>query len=167
MPRRPQTKTELLRQIAREWDLLLATAEALTDAQMSTPDSGGWTPKDNLAHLAEWLNILLGCHLNRRPLHRVLRVPEAATGDRQIETLNTLLFARNHGRSRREVMARLKRSYAQVLARLGQMRFRELLQPRHADDPKKRPLLLWVLGDTTEHFREHRLTIKRGLRKPA
>jgi hypothetical protein len=30
---------------------------------------------------------------------------------------------------------------------------------------EKRPILLWVLGDTTEHFLEHRETIEKGLKK--
>ena len=31
------------------------------------------------------------------------------------------------------------------------MPFDKLLQPRYADDPEQRPLLLWVAGDTYEH----------------
>jgi hypothetical protein len=43
------------------------------------------------------------------------------------------------------------------------MTFEDLLQPRHADDPTKRPLLMWVLGDTSEHFAEHRQVIEKML----
>jgi len=39
-----------------------------------------------------------------------------------------------------------------------------LLKPRHADDPEKRPLLLWVLSDSTEHFAEHRETMEKMLK---
>ena len=38
------------------------------------------------------------------------------------------------------------------------------LQPRFADDPQRSPLVLWVLGNTSEHFAEHRETIERQLR---
>ena len=41
--------------------------------------------------------------------------------------------------------------------------FEDLLKPRHADDPQKRPVLLSVLGNTTEHFAEHRATIEKML----
>jgi hypothetical protein len=44
------------------------------------------------------------------------------------------------------------------------MSFEDLLTPRHAEDPEKRPILLWILGDTTEHFLEHRETIERGIK---
>lgn len=167
MPNQPQNKRELLQRIEREWELLLHTAEALTDEQMSKPDAGGWSPKDNLAHLAEWLNILLGYHMQKRPAHQVLRVSKAAAPEWQTESINIFLFERNQNKSRTVVMGQLKRTYAKVHAHLKATPFSALLKPRHADDPKKRPLLLWVLGDTTYHFREHRLTIKRGLKKRA
>lgn len=163
MARRPQNKTELMQAIQREWDLLLKVADSLSDEQMTTPDAGGWTPKDNLAHLAEWMNVLMGYHLDRRPAHKVLRVPEAVTQAWDINLINPALFERNKDRSRRQVMRSLKTTYQKLFAKLKATPFKDLLKPRHADDPRKRPVLLWVLGDTTEHFKEHRRTIQRGL----
>src|SRR3990172_8808657 len=81
MPRRPQNKTELMKAIEHEWKLLMKVVEALTDEQMTTPDAGGWSPKDNLAHLAEWMNILMGYHLDKRPAHKVMGVSEEVTRD--------------------------------------------------------------------------------------
>lgn len=163
MSRRPQTKKELMDTIEREWGRLLKVAEALTDEQMAAPDAGGWSPKDNLAHLTEWMNILMGYHLDRRPAHRVMRVPEAVTRGWDMEVINPVLFARNKDRTRRAVMSRLKTTYAKVHARLQATPFRALMKPRHAADPKRRPVLLWVLGDTADHFREHRLTIQKAV----
>ncbi len=54
----PGDKAELMSAMKREWKLLIDVAEKLSDEQMTKPDSGGWSPKDNLAHLAEWMNIL-------------------------------------------------------------------------------------------------------------
>ena len=50
----PGSKTELMSAIEHEWNALIALADSLTDEQMKTPDSGGWSPKDNLAHITEW-----------------------------------------------------------------------------------------------------------------
>lgn len=163
MARRPQNKNELMKAITHEWDLLLKVAESLTDEQMTTPDSGGWSPKDNLAHLTEWMKILMGYHLDRRPAHKVLRVSEEVTKDWSMEIINPVLFARNKDRSRAEVMRDLKRTYNKLFAKLKDTSFADLMKPRHADDPKKRPVLLWVLGNTTDHFKEHRQTIQWGL----
>ena len=161
----PGNKQELMQAIAHEWKLLLDLAESLTDEQMSAPDEGGWSPKDNLAHLAEWMNILMGYHMDKRPAHEVIGVSQDIVKGWDMEVINPVLFERNQNRPRGEVMEMLKQAYGQVEAKLQAMPFEDLLKPRHADDPEKRPVLLWVLGDTTEHFQEHRETIEKGIKK--
>ena len=161
----PGTKKELMSAIEREWKLLLAVAENLTDEQMNKPDAGGWSPKDNLAHLIEWMNVLMGYHIDKRPSHEVLGVSEEVTKDWDMEVINPVLFERNKNRQRGEVLDGLKQAYASLIAKLDSISFEELLKPRHANDPEKRPLLIWVIGDTTEHFLEHRETIERGIKE--
>ncbi len=161
---KPKDKAELMSAIEREWNLLIALADSLTNEQMTTPDSGGWSPKDNLAHLTEWMNVLMGYHLDKRPAHEVMDVSEDVTKDWDMEVINPVLFNRNKDRSRADVMAAMKTVYNQLIAKLEAMSFEDLLQPRRADDPEKRPVLLWVLGDTTEHFQEHRETIEKGIK---
>jgi hypothetical protein len=157
-------KTALLKAIQREWDVLLYTADQLTPRQMTTPDAGGWSPRDNLAHLSEWMKILLGYHLDRRPSHEVMGVDPAATENWDFNVMNALLFERNRHRTTEDVLNELKARYAEVIARLEGMPFEDLLAPRFEDDPEKRPVLNWVLGNTTEHFVEHRQTIEKAIR---
>ena len=159
----PKDKPELMSAIEREWKLLMNVAEKLTDEQMTTPDEGGWSPKDNLAHLSEWMKALMGVHLDRRPSHEVLGVSEDVTEGWDMEIINPVLFERNRNRSRQDVLDELKQVYGLLTAKLESMTFEDLMKPRHADDPEKRPLLLWVLGDTTEHFSEHRETIEKAI----
>ena len=161
----PGNKKELMSAIEREWNLLIQLAEKLTDEQMTKPDEGGWSPKDNLAHLTEWMNALMGYHLDRRPRHEAMNLTEEVTRDWDFDIINPALFERNQNRSRKEVMDELKGTYKKLYDKLNAMSFEDLLKPRHDDDPEKRPVLLWVLGDTTEHFLEHRETIERGLKE--
>jgi len=161
----PGNKKELMSAIEREWKLLLAVVENLTDEQMTKPDAGGWSPKDNLAHLIEWMNVLMGYHIDKRPSHEVLGVPEEVTKDWDLEIINPVLFERNKNRQRGEVLDGLKQAYTSLIAKLDSISFEDLLKPRHANDPEKRPLLIWVIGDTTEHFLEHRETIERGIKE--
>jgi hypothetical protein len=163
MPRKPQNKEELIKAIEHEWALLINVVESLTDEQIILPDAGSWSPKDNLAHLAEWMNILMGYHMDKRKAHQVIGVPETVTQVWDVEVINPILFERNKDRSHSEVMHYLKSTYQALLTKLQTTSFEELMKPRYADDPKKRPLLLWVLGDTTEHFEEHRKTIQKGI----
>lgn len=160
----PGSKEELLSVMEHEWNLLVNLAISLTDEQMTQPDSGGWSPKDNLAHLAEWMNILMGYHMDRKPAHEVIGTSEEVVKGWDMEIINPVLFNRNKDRSRSEVMTLLKTTYEILKARLEATPFDDLLKPRHANDPEKRPLLLWVLGDTTEHFQEHRETMERGIK---
>ena len=159
----PESKAELMSAIRHEWNLLMDVAGKLDEQKMTTLDEGGWSPKDNLAHLAEWMNSLMGYHMDRRPSHEVMNVPEEVTKDWDMEVINPVLFERNKNRSIEDVMDHLKQVYEKLLAKLDAMSFEDLLKPRHADDPEKRPLLLWILGDTTEHFAEHRETIEKML----
>ncbi|HZM23444.1 MAG TPA: ClbS/DfsB family four-helix bundle protein [Anaerolineales bacterium] len=160
----PGSKTELMSAIKREWNLLMDTVAKLQEKnKLTTPDEGGWSPKDNLAHLAEWMNALMGYHLDRRPPHEVFGVPEEVTRDWDMEVINPVLFERNKNRSSEDVLDELKHVYEELVAKLNALSFEDLLKPRHANDPEKRPVLIWVLGDTTEHFAEHRETIEKML----
>ena len=160
----PGNKSELMSAIGREWDLLMDVVAKLEQAdKLTIPDEGGWNPKDNLAHIAEWMNILMGYHLDRRPSHEVIGVSADVTKDWDMDVINPVLFERNKDRSVQDVLDGLKQTYGELVKKLESMSFDDLLKPRRDDDPEKRPVLLWVLGDTSEHFAEHRETIEKML----
>lgn len=160
----PGDKAELMAAIKREWKSLMDVVAKLEKKQrMTAPDAGGWSPKDNLAHLAEWMNTLMGHHMDKRPAHEVMMISEEVTKGWDMEVINPVLFARNKDRSLADVMDDLEMTYERLIAKLDAMSFDDLLKPYDASDPEKRPLLLWVLGDTTEHFAEHRETMEKML----
>lgn len=160
----PGSKAELMSEIRREWKLLMDVVAKLEAAnKIDVPDEGGWSAKDNLAHLAEWMNSLMGYHIEKRPPEEVMNLTKEQTEGWDMEIINPVLFERNKNRPFEEVMEHLKQTYERLLAKLDATPFEDLLKPRHANDPEKRPLLLWVLGDTTEHFAEHRETIAKML----
>jgi len=158
----PGTKQELMSAIKREWKLLMDAVERLTQAgKMTAPDAGGWSPKDNLAHLTEWMNSLMGHHMDKRPAAEAMHLPEHAVTGWDMEVINPILFERNKDRATDDILDELKRTYETLMTKLEAMSFDELMAPRHADDPEKRPLLMWVIGDTSDHFAEHRATIEK------
>lgn len=159
----PKSKAEVMAQIDREWSRLMDVVEQLSPEQMITPDEGGWSPKDNLAHLAVWMDILLGYYLDRRPAHEVAGVTPDVTKDWDFDVMNQVFFERHRDQPVEEVLYELNKTYERVRARLDAMSYEDLMKPRLADDPKQRPLLLWVLGNTSEHFEEHREVIERRL----
>ena len=160
----PGSKAELMSEIKREWKLLMDVVAKLEAAnKINVHDEGGWSAKDNLAHLAEWMNSLMGYHMEKRPPEEVMGLTREQAEGWDMEIINPVLFERNKNRSIEEVMEHLEQTYERLLAKLDATSFEDLLKPRHANDPEKRPLLLWVLGDTTEHFAEHRETIAKML----
>jgi hypothetical protein len=161
----PKSTPELVKDIEQEWSALMHVVDQLTPEQMTTRDAGGWSPKDNLAHLTEWMKILLGYHMDKRSLDEVVGLPPEATRDWDMDIMNRLLLARNLRRPPEEVMDEHKRVYAEVVGRLRATPFDKLMEPRFADDPEKQPLLNWVLGNTSAHFSEHRLNIEKILNK--
>jgi hypothetical protein len=159
----PGSKAELMSAIRREWKLLMDVVARLDEQRMTMPDEGGWSPKDNLAHLSEWMNSLMGHHIDRRPPEEVMGLTSEQAAGWDMEIINPVLYERNKDRPIQDVLDELNQTYERLLAKLEGMSFEDLLKPRHEDDPTKRPLLMWVLGDTSEHFAEHRETIEKML----
>ncbi len=159
----PHSMADLLARIETEWSALLAAVEALSSEKMTTPDSGGWSPKDNLAHLAAWEQWLLRYHLGGEAAHQVLQLDEATFDSLDETSINALLYERNRDRSAESILGELHATHQQVLATLAVMSFDDLLAVRYADDPEQRPVLDWVIGNTNEHFHEHRQTIERAI----
>ena len=115
----PESKNELMSAIRREWASLMEVVAGLTEKQMVAPDTGGWSPKDNLAHLSEWMKTLMGYHMDRRPAHEVMDLPEDITRGWDMEIINPVLFERNKNRSTEDVMSWLNQTYEKLLAKLA------------------------------------------------
>src|ERR1044072_9725733 len=115
----PGSKAELMSAIKREWNALMEVVAKLEAAnKMTTLDEGGWTPKDNLAHLSEWMNSMMGYHMDKRPPHEVMGIPEEAARGWDMEVINPILFERNKERSLEDVKAELQQTYEKMLAKL-------------------------------------------------
>ena len=159
----PQSMSELLSEIDREWQELQKAIKKITPEQMTAPDPGGWSPKDNLAHLADWMHFMLEAHLNKRPAHEVMEIDAATLAGLNEDEENAILFERSRNRPTAEVLAWLDSTYAKVVEALKKTPFADLMKPIRDNDPEKRPVILSVLGNTSEHFAEHRRTIERKL----
>ena len=157
-------KQSLLKVIDREWKALLSVIEQFSPEQLVTPDAGGWSPKDNLGHLTAWMQALLGYHFDGKPSAEVFGLPPELAENFDYNRVNAFLVEQNRNRPAEAILAELKTTYATVCARLEAMSLSDLLKQHFADDPEKRPLVLWVLGNTSEHFLEHRLTLEKLLK---
>ncbi len=128
---------------------------------MTAPDPGGWSPKDNLAHLAAWMHIMREAHLNKKPVHEVMEMDAATLAGLDEDGENAILFERNRKRTTAEVLAWLDGTHTEVVETLKRMPFADLMQPLRDNDPEMRLVIMSVLGNTSEHFVEHRRIIER------
>jgi len=156
----PRDSADLLARIQSEWAALDQAIAGLSDEQMNTPAAGGWSVKDNLAHLAAWEQFMLQHYLQGRPAHEAMQVDEATWKTLDENDTNAILHERNQHRPVSDVLADWRRSHEQVVATLEQMSFADLMKPLYPDDPQARPLIGWVIGNTYEHYREHRNYIR-------
>lgn len=158
----PSDKADLLKRIEQAWSALQATISGLTEQQMERPDAGGWSIKDNLAHLTVWEEFMRRYHLQNQPPYQVLQIDEARFKELDEDGLNAVLYQRSKTQSVAEVLANLQRSHAQVVADLEQWSYTALLKPRYTDDPDAGPLINWVIGNTYEHYQEHLANIQKA-----
>jgi hypothetical protein len=161
----PKNTSELLSEIEREWSKLQKVIEKLTPEQMTAPDSGGWSPKDNLAHLSAWMHFMLESHLNKKPAHEVLGMDAATFAGLDEDGENAWLFQRNRHRSEADVLAELDRTHQEVVKTLRKIPFSDLMKPLRENNPGNRLVIQAVLGNTSEHFLEHRQIIERKFKK--
>lgn len=156
----PKDKAELTNRIQREWSALLRTVENLSYGQMTRPGPGGWSVKDNLAHLSEWEQFLLRNQFQGHRPDEALQVNRATLEQSNEDLLNAILFERNRDRSLSDILADLHDTHAQLLAALEQMPGSDLTKLTYAIGPEARPVIVWVVYNTYEHYEEHRKTIQ-------
>jgi hypothetical protein len=151
-------------EIDREWTALMQVIGRLTPQQMVAPDPGGWSPKDNLIHLATWMNFMLKSYLGGQPAHAAMGIDTKTFNGLEEDDINAIIFERNRDRSADDVLSELKNAYTETVKTLSDIRFENLMKPLRRDDPLQRPVIDWVVGNTSAHFAEHREYIERALR---
>src|SRR5512143_3321689 len=146
----PENTAELLSAIEHEWKELMRVVGRLTPEQMTAPDAGGWTPRHSLAHLSAWMQYMRGCYLEKKPAYVAMNIDQATYEKLDEDGINAVLFKRNRDLAPTHVLDQLNRTYSEVLKVLRETPFSELMQPVKEEDP--RPVMLWVVGNTSEHF---------------
>ncbi|MCB0203667.1 MAG: ClbS/DfsB family four-helix bundle protein [Anaerolineae bacterium] len=150
----PGNTADLLERIERSWDELWATIDGPTEEQLQRPDAGGWSVKDNLAHVTAWERYMLLHYLQGLPAGEAMGIgdPDEYTDYNEI---NAALFNKNRARSLADVTESARAVHRQVVDYLASVPFETLMQQMYDDDPEKRPVLVWVAGNTYEHYEEH------------
>lgn len=159
----PKSLDDLMERITTTWAAVQAGVANLSEEQLNTPDAGGWSIKDNLAHLAAWERALLYIHIQGQPATEVWGLDAATLKDMQL--INEATQKRSATRSVADVLADSKETHAKLVKALNELGFERLLAPRYPDEPKRGKLLRWVIGDTYTHYAEHGAYIQKQVRR--
>jgi len=97
---------------------------------------------------------------NKFPPYEVFNIEPEVYARLKEEDINEILFERNRDRSLEDIVAFLGETHALVMEELSSWHFEDLLLPRFEEDVEKRPVGLFVAGNTYLHYQEHRKTIE-------
>lgn len=175
---RPPTKSDLLVWMEQARGKLEQTIGRLSEAQLTTPDpKSDWTIKDHLAHLATW-EVGIAALLQRQPRWEAMGLDETMVAANKMDELNDIIYQHHKNRPLAEILAYFHETHRQMLAALAGLSDEDLFKPyahyqqtsAHYQSPgtdefRNRPIIDWVIGNTYEHYDEHRAWIKPLLKQ--
>jgi hypothetical protein len=166
----PANKAEFLPDLARAWAELQETLDGFSEEQMTErTDQVGWTVKDHLGHLVSWEEGIIAL-LRHEPRWEAMGVTTALAETRleakTEDELNQHMRDQMQTLSLAEIRERLRRANEALKSQVESMRAEDLLKgyshfaPDEPGEETGRPVLGWVVGNSSEHYREHLPWIK-------
>ena len=166
MSETPTTMAELRERIDSSYAALERTIGQLSQAQLSAPIDGSWSTKDLLAHIAAWQQVMLQFHIGRKPFEQVTRLSNVPDGSTPVDQINEAFYERDRNLALADVLQAFRGGHQQLMATLDSMSEADLFKPytpagRGPDSTGQ--LIDWIIGDSYDHYDEHRATIERLL----
>jgi hypothetical protein len=123
-------------------------------------DHVGWSVQDHLNHLIPWEEGVVAL-LNHRPRFEAMGVDPSALERMGYDELNAVLRAQSPRRSLAETRAALGAAHASMVQTLKRMDEADLFKPYSHYQPDAEgensgnPVIGWIVGNSSEHYREH------------
>lgn len=154
----PSTTAELQARIASAWDVYMNMASRLSPSQVDAPGTDGWTPKDQVSHVAAWERTLAAI-LDGEPQAASIGLTDAefnAGGDE----VNELIRQRFRSRSWDQVLHEATEVHRLVVERVARLTDEDLRRDlasftSERGDSGSDPILQWFAWETYEHYEEH------------
>ena len=163
MPK-PTTIKDLLSDIQKERDALEQFLATLSPEQMIQWGAiGDWSPKDVLAHLAEWHQLCLDWY-NAGLHNETPHLPAEGFKWSQMPALNHKIFEKYRDRSLVYVWDFFRSSHQQILDIVEGANEEELFKPGYFSWTKSSSLSSYVIPCTSEHYRWARTAMRKSLK---
>ena len=162
MSETPQTKADLMAQLAAGWQRLDERLCSLSEAQLTACTAPGeWSIKDHVAHLMVYERGMVAL-LRHEPRWAAMQLSLKFVRDSEsFDEINAVLYEHYHARSASEVLAALRDVHQELLQALAGLTDEDLFRPYAAyqpQDPEANghdPVLGWLVGNTYGHYAEH------------
>lgn len=151
--------TTLLARIRASRAALEEVVAGLDDRRLVATGLDGWSAKDHLAHVAAWEDCLLGYLNGRGAIETFGLQGEDVDGT---DGVNAVLHRRYADVSPDEARRKFAESHAAVMAALEALTDADIARPLASylpyrdDEAARQPILGWIVGNTCEHYDEHR-----------
>jgi hypothetical protein len=163
MPK-PTTKNELLIEIQKEWEALGQFLMNLSSEQMIQPGAiGNWSPKDVLAHLAEWQRMCLDWY--HAGLHgETPHLPAEGFKWSQMPALNQKIFEKYRDQPLEFVQDLFRSTHRQMLGVVEGLSQEEIFKPGKYSWTGNNALSSYVIPNTSSHYRWARTEMRKSLK---
>lgn len=157
----PTMKSDLLYRIADGWAAWTAAIDAAPPRELTLPDlHGGWSIKDEAAHITFWedrlLPIVRAALADEEPPYR-----SAVGSTEEIDEMNAGVCEASRQRDLDDVIAERERTHAALVDAVDQLPEDALFNARRFPWTQGEPLAVSVAVDTYEHYPEHIRNIQR------
>jgi hypothetical protein len=136
---------------------------------LTRPGRSGWSIKDHLAHLATW-ELGIAELLRRRPRFAAMQVEEAVSQGKSEDEINDLIYRQHARLPLAEVMEKFQAAHSQLILALDALDEEGIFKPydaflREGSQGRLDSVINWIVGNTYQHFDEHRGYILALLQK--
>ena len=163
----PTTMAELCERIHSSYATLEQTVAQLSDKQLTAPIDGSWSAKDLLAHIAAWEQVTIHFHVGDRSFEQVTQLTNVPYATTPVDQINEAFYERDRDLSLAQVLQSFRTSHQELLAMLDGMSEADLFKSYTPAGRGTGQLIEWIVGDSYEHYDEHRATIERLLGEQA
>jgi len=162
----PTTMAELRERISSSYAALEHTIGQLSDQQLTMPIDGSWSAKDLLAHIAAWEQVMLHFHVGDRPFEEVTRLTSVPYASTPVDQINEAFHQRDRDLPLAQVLQSFHSSHQELMTTLDRMSEADLFKlytPAGRGPDSSGRLIDWIIGDSYDHYDEHRATMERLL----
>ncbi len=152
------SKEQLLEKMRSGYDAFSALLSSLSEAQLTTPNvNGGWSIKDNIAHLSAWQRRQIA---RDQAVREGIELPDPTPG-MSIDEINELYYQQNKDRALADILDEFHETAQSLQESI------EALTDEQLNSPitwlNGRTLASYVAGDSYEHYEEHTEIIQQWL----